>query len=66
MHGYKRASLLFEASVNFDEMKVLIRLAHDMHAIQDKSYVALSSRLVETGKLLGGWIKSAETKTNKP
>ena len=39
-------------------LKILIRLAHEVRAIDNKKYIALEERLQEIGKMLGGWIKS--------
>ena len=60
--GYKRSVALDECSLAVDTLKILIRLAKDTKAMQEKHYLALSVRLVEVGKMLGGWIKDAKTK----
>ncbi|MEK9152125.1 MAG: four helix bundle protein, partial [Patescibacteria group bacterium] len=65
LRGYKRLAMLNECSIQLDLLKVLVRLAKDVGALQEKSYIGLESRLVENGKMLGGWIKSSST-TNRP
>jgi hypothetical protein len=38
-----------------DTAKVLLRVAHTIDAFETKQYVALSEKLHEVGKMLGGW-----------
>ncbi|MBI4268339.1 four helix bundle protein [Candidatus Uhrbacteria bacterium] len=38
--------------------KVLIRLSHDIHILDDKKYLSLTERLLEIGRMTGGWMKA--------
>ncbi len=49
---------LILASNKLDLIKLLVRLAYDIKAIDQKGYIALQEMLQEIGKMLGGWIKS--------
>jgi hypothetical protein len=49
---------LHRASAKIDALKLLVRLAKDCKCISNAQYLDLTSRLLETGKMLGGWIKS--------
>lgn len=53
----KLASLLL-ASAKLDTLKLLIRLAKDCECVTNVQYLDMQSRLHETGKMLGGWMKS--------
>ena len=47
--------------------QTVIRIAHDVHALEDKKYLLLSTSLEELGRMLGGWIKSlAKDKKETP
>jgi len=64
--GYKRQAFQSEASIQIDMLKIFVRLAKDTHAMSDKQYIHLQGQLNETGKLLGGWIKSPTPDTKHP
>jgi ribonuclease HIII len=38
-----------------DTAKILIRVAHTVQALKTKQYTALTEKLHEIGKMLGGW-----------
>ena len=38
-----------------DTAKVMLRVAHTIKAFETKQYIALSEKLHEIGKMLGGW-----------
>ncbi|MBM3205187.1 four helix bundle protein [Candidatus Uhrbacteria bacterium] len=63
--GYKRTTLLRQASFTLDVLKVLVRLAKDIKALPEGTYIQLQGQMQEVGKQLGGWIKSL-TETKKP
>jgi four helix bundle protein len=46
------------ASTKLNMLRVFIRLASEVKAIDNKRYVALESEIDEIGRMLGGWIKS--------
>ncbi len=52
-----------------DTVKILLRVAHNIGAFETKQYVALTEKLHEIGKMLGGWhnqvIKQLEAETQK-
>ncbi len=55
--GAKRETLL-EANAQLDLLKLLIRMGCDTKSLNQKKYMLLQSFLQESGKMLGGWIKS--------
>ena len=50
---------LQQISIKLDTLKILIRLSKDCDSISSKKYFHLQLKLSEIGKMLGGWIKSA-------
>jgi len=51
--------ILYDIDVKIEELKFLLRLAHYRKYLAHKSYEHSSKLVVEIGRLLGGWIKSA-------
>ncbi len=49
---------LEEAAAKLDLLKLLLRLGEDIQSIPTKRYIALSEKLQEIGRMLGGWIRS--------
>jgi len=54
-----KRSLLYNIDVKIEELKFLLRLAHDRKYLAHNSYEHSSKLILEIGRLLGGWIKSA-------
>ena len=54
----ERLLILLRMSRKLDLLKVLIRLAKETKTISLKKYVAIETILQESGKMIGGWIKS--------
>lgn len=47
-----------------DTLKFILRVAWEVHALDDKKYAVLSEGLNEIGKEVGGWRKGLQTKTS--
>jgi four helix bundle protein len=45
------------ADAKISLLKILIRLANEIKALDNKKYLILQEKLQEIGKMLGGWIK---------
>ncbi len=56
----QKLSALIQASAKLDVLKILIRLAKDIQALDTKKYLLLEEKLQEIGKMLGGWIKATK------
>ena len=54
----KKLTILEKAIVSLDLLKILIRLAKDIQALDSKKYLQLEQALQEIGRMLGGWRKS--------
>jgi four helix bundle protein len=59
----EKVEALQKADVQLDLLKVFIRLAKDVKALDIKKYLELEKQLQEIGKMLGGWLKSAKQNT---
>ena len=53
-----KAPLLKQASVNLDLLRIMIRLAKDLHFIGVKQYGFSADKVNEIGKLLGGMMRT--------
>lgn len=53
-----RKQQLIRASAKLDILRLLIRLAFDVKAIDQRRYLALQLEVDKIGKMLGGWLRS--------
>ena len=60
---YKKQSLS-KANTLLECVKITVRLAKDVKALEQRWYIDYQARLQEIGKMLGGWIASL-SKTNR-
>ncbi|MEK7650126.1 MAG: four helix bundle protein [Patescibacteria group bacterium] len=58
-----KIGLLDRAISRVDLLKLLLQLAWEVRALDSKKYVHLGERLVEVGRMLGGWRKGLLSKT---
>lgn len=56
----KKLPLLEKSVVLVDLLKILLRLAKDNQALDNKKYLQLEQQLQEIGRMLGGWKKSTK------
>ena len=54
----QKPPILEKSIVSVDVLKILIRLAKDNKALDNKKYLQLESNLQEIGRMLGGWKRS--------
>lgn len=59
---YHKKTTLTELDIELAILKRQVRLAKDLRYIDTKKYQLWIERLVEIGKMLGGWIKSVKNK----
>ncbi len=62
--GHLKLETLSEANIALEGLKILIRLAKDIHALDAIWYVKYEGQLQEIGKMVGGWMVSIQ-KTNR-
>lgn len=56
----EKLPILEQISLKVNSLRVFVRLAKEIKAIDNKKYVALQALLDEIGRMLGGWIKSTK------
>lgn len=56
--GKEKECALSGASQKLDQMRYLLRLAVENHAMNRRAWHFCAERMMEIGKMLGGWIKS--------
>jgi hypothetical protein len=56
--------LLEKIDVHLREIMILLRMCEKTKNLDITGYVVLSEKLIEIGKILGGWIKNCKTKTS--
>jgi uncharacterized membrane protein len=54
----RKAATLLDADLALDRLRFYVRLSHARGLFSDKQYEYAAARMVEIGKLLGGWLKS--------
>lgn len=57
----EKLPVLREGSTKVDLLKVLLRLAKDIKALDNKKYIILEEQLQEIGRMFGGWIKTTNS-----
>ncbi len=55
---YRKIEILRKTSDKNDLLKYLIRLAYETKSINLKKYLISQEKILEIGKMIGGWIKS--------
>ena len=48
-------AILKQASVELDELRILVRLSKDLHFVNVKQYGVAAEKMNEIGRLLSGW-----------
>ena len=59
-HASDKHKYLNRASTSLDLLKFFMQIAWEIKALPNKKFLLLSEKLVEIGKMLGGWIKRAQ------
>lgn len=54
---------LDRAIMGIDVLKFLLRVAWELHILDDKKYTTLSEGVQEIGRQIGGWKKGLQKKT---
>lgn len=55
----EKLPVLKQASMKLDLVRVFLKLARDVKALENKKYQLLESQTEEIGRMLGGWIKTS-------
>jgi len=57
----RKLSQLRKANVEFERVRLLLRMSNDLHLLGEDGYRFTSAQVVEIGRMLGGWIKQQES-----
>lgn len=55
---YHKKTTLQDLDVEIATLKFLIRISHDLKYIGDRQYENWQRKVIEMGKMTGGWLKS--------
>jgi hypothetical protein len=61
----RKTPFLLDIDVKLKILQTLIRICHDVQAIDQRKYLILQEALEEIGRMLGGWIKSLSSDKKK-
>lgn len=56
----EKSAALAQASVELDELRILVRLAKDLRFVSVRQYGIAAERANEIGRLLAGWMRSQD------
>ena len=56
----EKIPILESTSLKLNFLRVFVRLAKDVKAIDNKKYITIETALDEIGRMLGGWIRSSK------
>lgn len=59
---YYKKNTLQELDVEIAKLKAYLRLSYQLRFLPDKKYEVWSGKVVEIGKMLGGWLKTVKAK----
>ncbi len=62
--GIEKQALLEKGISKVDLLKLLLQLAWEMRALDNKKYIHLSEHLAEVGRMLGGWKRQLTQKNS--
>ena len=58
---HQRLTFLRDADLALNRIRIYLRLIHHWHWINDGQYQHVSSMVMELGRLLGGWLRRANS-----
>ena len=62
--GSSKLLILKKSDHHIQILKMMIRMAHEVKAMSQSRYIKNEEKLLEVGRMLGGWIK--QTKLKRP
>lgn len=57
----RKREILTQINLKLESVKILLRLAKDVRAIEQQPYIEYEERLQEIGKMLGGWMRQTQS-----
>ncbi len=62
----QKTPILEEVRIALEVLKHLIRTEHELHIIEEKSYLRIAALIIETSKMANGWMKYVAAQTQNP
>ena len=59
IYSRNKVEKLEKINLKLEVLRTLIQIAHKMKLLNDRQYQYISGELLECGKMVGGWLKSA-------
>ena len=53
----RKTTTLEMLKIRIELLKQLVRISHEIHVIEQRRYIAISTDLVEASKMVSGWLK---------
>ena len=64
LYSKSKVSLLEEANLDLEILRILVRLSKDRQLISLRQYEYVSTEINEVGAMLGGWLKERRSRGN--
>ncbi len=61
-YSTKKKEILRRIDLGMGRLRVLLRLCHEKHYLDNKGYEFASKQINEAGKMVGGWRKQQESR----
>ena len=61
----RKREILSQINLKLESVKILLRLAKDVKAIELQPYIEYENRLQEMGKMIGGWMRQTQSSSIK-
>jgi len=56
----QKTPFLKDVDIKLKVLQTIVRICHDVQAIDQKKYLILQESIQEIGRMLGGWLKSLQ------
>lgn len=61
-YSQDKQPLLRQVNMHLEKIRILLRLAHELHYLSYKAYEFSIKKMNEVGKMLGGWLRQQQKK----
>lgn len=63
-NGRSELLIVEKIDVHLKEIMILLRISEKIKSLKTAGYTVLSKKLIELGKIIGGWIKNMKAKND--
>lgn len=61
-HAQSKPRPLYRANRLLDQLRILLRLAHDLHLLSARRHEYVTGHVDELGRMIGGWLRSTSAR----